>query len=701
GDIDPKVMERKIKNSFSDMKNSNHATPVSRLIPDNNNTRIANVRDKEIASNSVEIYYLQRQLGAVTTEERKAQLIDWMVRLMFNHNASRHLLDPLTKLLGLSMREDWITSLRKASVFHADFSVNDKKAAFVELNRIIRYYANFGFEEETLKTAKEELLALNENNYKERDSILSAPIASRIVGTLLNGAVFVDDDYDYAMAKKLLGEISLDEVNKRYREIVADRDRVIVFMGSDGKKVSKEEAEKLITQGEKEVEVKAEKSKRTVELPPRPSKCAKIVENKFDKENGIYHYTLENNVSVDFKPTTLKKNEVFFSAISQGGDSIIPIEELDNLHKAAKWVVSSIPGKMSSDEMETFLAGKKLSYDFGIERYYEIISGGSSSADLETLLHLISLQIKEPKIDMNVARQLRNRLFSQLIEMERNPGYRFEKAVSNFYYRDNPRILFDSNESIEKLDTQKMLTLFKEKFSDMNHFHFILVGDTTPEKVEKLISCYLGNLSVSHRTEHYDPNPYPYRKGKQHFTGAYNSSNIANINLKYRTILPYSVHTAAVINALQSILTIRLRKHIREEKSGTYGIGVSCNLIREMKDTLLCDVGFAADPARRDELVKAVKQSISEFVKEGPTPKEIAEMKKVFDVEFEQMKQMNGYWLTMLQLTAKYDTPLEAYLNIDKEVNSVTREEIQDIAQKIFSGDLLISERVPEQKMQK
>ncbi len=698
GDVSPKAIESKIRQTFSDLKNKNHASPASRLIPDNNTTRVANVTDQELGSNSVDIYHLQRQSGAVTTQERKAQIIDWMVRLMFNYNAGRHLLDPQTKLLGLSMREDWISSLRKASVFHADFTAKEKETAFVELNRIIYYYANFGFDALAFKTAREQLLATNENNHKERDSIFSVPIASGIVNTLLSGAVFVDEAYGYAMSKKLLGEITLHEVNRRYREIVANKDRVIVFMGSGGKNISKEESEKLIVEAKKSAKVKAKNSKRIVTLSPRPSKCAKITEKKFDKEHGIYYYTLENNVTVDFKPTDLKKNEVLLSAVSPGGYSIAPLEDLDDLYKSARWVVASIPGEMKNDEMEAYLAGKELSYDFAVGRFYETISGGSSSADLETLMHLIYLQIVEPKLDVNVARQLRNRLRSQLVERERDPGYRFEKAFSKFYYKNNPRILFDNNESIEKLDTQKMLMLFKKKFSDMNHFHFIIVGDTTAEKVEELISCYLGNLPVSERTEHYNPTPKPYRKGLQQIVRAFNSSNIANITLKYRTKIPYSMHNAAVFNALQSILTIRLRKQIREEKSGTYGIGVSCNQIRELQDTVVCNIDFAADPKRGDELVEAVQKSIGAFVKEGPTQQEVTEMKKEFEVVFAQMKQQNGYWLSMLQLSEKFGTPLEAYLGIEREVDSVSAEEIRETAKKIFEGDLIISERKPKKE---
>ena len=696
GDIDPKKVEKKIHTMFSDLKNNNHMPIVSRTIPENNTTRILTVTDKELSLNSVQMLFLENQKGIVTSQALKAQMINWMTTLMFNFNTQKHLLAPNTKLLELSMENETINSSKKATVFSASYKKEDREEAFEELNRIVYTYARFGFKQSTFKNIKKQLATLNENSHKEKANTLSSSYATDIVHTLLTGDVFVDEAYDYTLAKKLLKEITLEEVNARYRQILNIKDRAILFMGTDENNVSKEKALGLIEKAKESVASSKKSAEiKDISLPPKPDKLAKIIDKKYNKKLNIYSYTLENNVTVDFKPTQSQKNEVLLFALRQGGESTIPVSQLDNAHKAANWVVNSAPGKIKSYNMGALLADKKLHYDFIIERFNESIKGESVTKDFESLLHLIYLQVTQPKIDESVTKQLRNQLLSQLPEGERNPAYHFQKAFTAFYYKNNPRLFFDTKESIEKLDGKQMLSIFKDKFTDMNHFHFVIVGDIETKKLETLIERYLGTLPTAKKKETYNGVPYDYRKGKQHFIKKFNTENIANISLKYRTTLPFSVHTIATLNAVQSILNIRLRNIIREDKSGTYGIGVACTFIRQLQNTVVCDINFAADPKRKDELLAALDKAVQSFMEKGPTREELTNYQIEFAVAYKQTLQNNAYWLTTLQVAANFDTPLEAYLHINEEVKSLTLEEIKAIAQKIFTGDVVTAENIP------
>ncbi|KYJ87286.1 M16 family metallopeptidase [Sulfurovum riftiae] len=699
GDINASSMEAKIKKTFGSLTNSNHTAPITRLVPEHNSTRVLSLTDKELHGNSVDIYYLERKLGTVTEAEKRADIIDWMVQLLFNLNAQKEVLKSESKALTLRFGMQFVTPLLRAYDFSATYKKEDRDAAFEELNRLIWRFAKYGFSQKDLETVRKQLMALNENTHKEIKNLRSAVIAGRLVNTLDNGAVYVDEAYDYNLSKKILGEVSIEDVNKRFREIVDIKDRVVLFTGTTKEKVSKAEVLAMVQKAKEEAK-KADKEVSTATALlaeiPHPKK---IVEKVFDKEHGIYFYRLENNVTVSFMPRDYRKNEVLVGAISVGGYSTLPTEMLDDAQKASSWVVSSAPGSFKPYALRELLAGKKLSDRFAISRFDETIDGSSSSEDLESLLQLLYLQIMQPKIDPAVAKRQRNALMARQKEADRNPAYRFDKAVKKFYYMDNPRIRFDTNESIAKLDTERMLSIFKEKFGDMNHFHFVIVGDTTPQKVEKLIAVYLGNLPVGSKGETYDSTPYAHRKGEQTFVKHFNTTDIANIMLQYRSTLPYSIHNNARIDALQNILTIRLRNLIREEKSGTYGIGVGCQIIRELHDRAICTISFAADPLRKDELIASVRKSIDTFIKEGPGERELKNYKTEFNVAYTQMQKMNRFWSGMLLLSAKFGTPVSEYLSFPKAVEKLEPEEVRRVAEKLFGGDLLISERLPERKL--
>ena len=696
GDIDTKTLEQKIKNEFSDLNNGNSAKPLERAIADINETRVILLTDKEIVNDNADLYFIQRVSAPKTREDRKRQIIDKLLQLMFNHNSNKFIFKPESKLLNLAMREEYITPFNRVDIFHAEYQSKNRDDAFVELNRIVYAYAKFGFNEKVFNIAKSKLLTSNENRYKERGNELSVNLISKVLKSVEDGSIFVDQDYDYNATKEILSEISLKDLNRRYREIAQNRNRVIVFMTTDGGKISKEKSLKLIEDAQKSIKKDDTNATSLTKLPPMRQQCGKIIKKEFNKKSGIYRYTLENNLTVEFKPTDLKKNEVLLSAVSSGGYSSAKTEDLDSLHKAAQWVVTSAPGKIKNEDMGTILSDKKLYYSFDITPFWEVIRGSSSRKDFETLLHLIYLQVKEPKIDPNVARQLKNKFLSFIEKSDRNPAYRFEKELKKFYYNNNPRIIFFSKERVQKLNSQKMLSLFKRHFSDMNNFKFIVVGDIEKEEFERLISCYLANLPTGEKLSDKKPEVYKYRKGNQKFIRAYNNSNIANISLEYRTSIPYSVHNAAVINTIQDILTKRFRKTIREEKSGTYGVSVQCKLVRELENKVTCEIEFASDPERRVGLIKSLKEQIDLFVKNGAASEELIESKREFKIQFKQIIKENAYWLEVMKLNTKYNTPLDDYLNIVNELDSVTLDDIEKVAKKIFMGDSLLGVRVPK-----
>ncbi len=701
GDIDPKAIEQKIRKVFSGLININHTPPYTRLIADNNTTRTLSVSDKDIGDNSLQINYLSREFGTVTPGEFRSDMLDMMAELMFKQEVPRHLLTPGTKLLGLSMGTQWITPLRRSIAFSADYAQGNAKAALGEVGRIISGYAAYGFDKITFEAVKRQLYAANENNHKRHMDIPSVIHAQQLAKAVENGGVFIDEGYNYRFSKQFLDSVTPDEVNKRFKAIVSNPNRVILFSGSKRVAIDNKEAVSILENAAKEANATHKNTQGTAAFPPRPKQCGSIVSKHVDKTHGIYHYVLENNVSVDFKPTDFAKNQVLFSAVALGGDSIVAPEALDNLHKAARWVVASAPGEVKAWEFPTLLSGKQLHYEFAIDRFDESISASSSTEDFETLLKLIRWQLMEPKIDPAVAKQQRDSLLAALSAKERDPGYRFNKAFEEYYYDNNPRIQFDTAQSIAKLDPNVMLQDFKKAFSGFNRFHITIVGDIDPKTVEKLLPCYLGTLPAGAKKTPYNGTPYPYKKGHLHFNRAYNSTNIANITMQYRTKLPkFSVHTAATINLLQSVLNIRLRNEIREKKSGTYGIGTACTLTRETNNTLVCSISFAADPKRSDALIKDVQTQLAAFIKEGPDAKTLKNAKKEFSVGYRQMLRKNEYWLSLMQLENRFDTPLEAYLKLDTQMASVTAEELKHLSKKIFESDSVIAQQQPDDSNQ-
>ena len=694
GDIDTAKMQEKIKKIFSSLKNRDHTQPVSREIPENNTTRMIYLTDKELYQNSVELYFLENSEGIRTEEAKKNEYITWMAKELFNTEAQKEVLKEDTKAQQIYMAIRELGSMKKGYLFSAIYSEENRDAAFAQLNRMMWRYGKFGFSKESFARIKKKLLMLNENSYKQIHTQESAKLASEIEKNLEEGTLFVDREADYTISKKLIEEITAEEVNARFKNILEKRDKVLIFKGTEKRSFDKNAAIQIMMKAKEEAKAPLEESSADLKFMQKIPEEKKIMKKSYNKETGITTYVLENNITVQFKPTKNKKNEVLVAAVSKGGLSALPTAMLNDAQKADEWVMRSAPGVLKPSELRALLSDKKIRMNFTATRFEESIQASASPKDLETLFQYLYMQVTAPKIDPRIDVQMRNIYMTLQEKADRDPAYKFDKAEKRFYYKNNPRILFDSKESLKALNTQKMLEIFKQRFSDMNTFHFAIVGDVQEKELETLIKRYFANLPVSQKEER-SPEAFDYVKGEQEFLKHFNTTNIADISMKYRSQMPYTLHNTSVVTVMKDILKVRLRNLIREEKSGTYGVGVDCRLTPEIKSKAECEIRFSSDPERSDELIANIVESVEQFKKEGPSEQELKNVKTEYAVFYKRAKENNNFWAAVILESAKSGIEIEKYLSLAKDIESVTAKEVEDAAKTLLGKDRFISKRVP------
>ncbi len=88
------------------------------------------------------------------------------------------------------------------------------------------------------------------------------------------------------------------------------------------------------------------------------------------------------------------------------------------------------------------------------------------------MFELMYLKLTRPNIDKRVEKNLKKVLKEKARDIKRDPKSRFIQELSKWYQKDNPRVFFDTPQSIDKLDSNAMLEIFKDRFSDLNNFDF-------------------------------------------------------------------------------------------------------------------------------------------------------------------------------------------------------------------------------------
>jgi zinc protease len=699
GDFNKTKVESLIKSHFSTLKNRSSDKRASREIPDMNYTQVLSITDKEVTSNTLSVQYVDEIEHTKTKEDLRKGIIESMVYNLFNMKAEEQSLKDNPKATTIRLTNGQISDKKGGYKFSVSYRENDEKSALKELYEIIWSFEKYGFSQENLNLVKREKLSENEKSYKRISDMRS----SSIVATLTQYAqynresVYIDYDDEYRLRKELIEDIKLEEINALFRKILSIKNRVVLFVNTTGNPVSKKEVLETIEKAKDNISDYSKADKLPKKLLNENLKTNKIVSKQYDKKTGVYKFILENGIEVAFKETDFSKNKVELRGFSFGGDSLYSVEDLDSAIKATSFVSQSGAGEFSSLDITKILAGKQVSASASIAELSENVYASANIEDIETMFELMYLKLTKPKIDKTIAKN-RKKLLKDIAEKEdKNPKTKFSKEFFLHYYKNDPRIIYDTNESIDSLSSDKMLSIFKDRFSDMNNFKFVIVGDVKVKKIENLIAKYLGNLPTKEREESFIDRKEEYLEGKQKFIRFYNNENISNVALLFKSRLPYTKKRELAVEAMSSILNVRLRELIREEKSGVYGIGVSAYVSRLEKNRSEAKIRFSCDPKRRAELISEIYKAIDRFKKELVEDEELRVYKKKFHKSYETAIKENFYWMRYMVDSYMYNTSLDEMLDKPKMVDSLSKEDINKIANEIFAENVLQAELNPKE----
>jgi len=474
GDFNTTVVENMIKKYFSPLKNRNHSKRASREIKDNNTTRVLSVTDKELTSNSLSVSYVDKLEDVRTKNDVREALIETMMYQLFNIKAREQILKPNPKATSINFTVENINSLKSTYTFNVRYNNGDDKLALKELYELIKSFEKYGFSKNDFELVKKEQFQSNEKEYKRISDLYSSTLASQLINYALDHSIYIDYDYNYKIKKELIKDIKLSEINALFRKVLNFKDRFILFVNTDGTKISKEEALKIIA------EAKAEDLTKVKKLPSKllnkEPKDTKIISQKYNKKTNSYLYTLENGIKVMFKPTDFSKNRVRLKGFSFGGYSLYEVKDLDNAQKASSFIDKSGVGEFTNIDLSKILAGKNISVNTRVSKLTEDIYGFANSEDIDSMFELLYLKLTKPIIDKRVEKNEKKVLKFRAKEVLRNPKNRFDQELSKWYRKNDPRVFFDTPQSVDKLDSNKMLEIYKDRFSDMNNFDFAIIG---------------------------------------------------------------------------------------------------------------------------------------------------------------------------------------------------------------------------------
>jgi zinc protease len=205
---------------------------------------------------------------------------------------------------------------------------------------------------------------------------------------------------------------------------------------------------------------------------------------------------------------------------------------------------------------------------------------------------------------------------------------------------------------VDSIDPQKSLAVYRDRFSDMSDFRFVIVGNFVPDSIAPLVERYLASLPGHGRQE------TPKDLGIRPPTGMVHKVVHAGTEPKATTALllygPFEITRANDWNlsALTEVIKLRLIDRLRQEMGGTYTPSVRMNVSRLPYPHYSIVISFITSPERDEELTKATIAVLDSLQRAPARASDVEKVRRAAMQQHEAAPHSDRYWLNAI---AEYD----------------------------------------------
>lgn len=690
GDINLDEIEQKIQKVFADIQPAGAEAGQFEYypVPDNKEPIVSINKDKEQRNNIVTFSWKSEAFP----REMKSNLVYMSVQL-------------LTMAISEMFGERVSDILQKenppfisADFGYGDFFVSKTKEAFEgnvvceegkyeigvkALYREILRAKKFGFNAAEYERFKSEYLSQLESAYLHRDKVQSGNYVNECIRHFIDNEPMAGIEWEYTMMNQIVPMTNVDMVNQLLQQMPDSNLVVSMFAADKEENILPTKEDFLRWMAEVEAE-NIEPLKEEVNNEPliakmlKPGKVKKIEDDMYDAKL----ITLKNGVKVHVKKTDFAPNQISLQGHSWGGTSLYSIDEYDQTDNIG-WVDVGGWGNFSATELNKRLAGIQASVGTGVGNESETVSGSCVKKDFETLLQLTYLHFTAPRKDVEAYNSAIQRTKASLKNNELQPTTALRDTIAKVLYNNNRRAMRTKPEDLDRINYDRIIELYKERFADADNFEFFIVGDCDADTIAPLLAKYLGALPVKKGSETYKTIDLKMADGqlKNVFEKHQETPN-AIILFVYHVPMKVTLKNRIMVSMLDQLMDMLYTETVREDEGGAYGVPVSAGISRYPQEEASVQIQLPTAPEKRERMTELVYKGVEDIVTNGPKEENLQKVKEYMLRSHEEQLKKNTYWMNQMMNHVLYgEDNVAPYV---ETVNSITVVDIQEVARQIF-----------------
>lgn len=544
------------------------------------------------------------------------------------------------------------------------------------LNNFLKSSAKNGVTDYELELEKENLI----NNYKNlvtnKDSITHETYADSLVEHVMSGECFIDIDEEFNIYSTLIKNITTKDLNKRIKKIYKENSLYFLTTSTSQNKINEKQLEELIKESKNSNKI-IDFSIKPVTLTP-----LKISLGSFTKETDG-KYLLSNGIKVFSKKTDFDKDKIYIKLFKKEGSSSNDYTTFINSTIAPTIIEQSGVGNLKPTDIDTFMKGKNFSISSYISDYEQGFIISTDRKNLELALEYMNYLIYEPKVDKIIYENTISDLRESLNNRNNSPQIVYRDKIREIYSGKNNRKLPLSEKDLTLISPEKVLNIYKEKFSNFSEYNLIVVGSFNEEELEKNLKTYVASLPSENSKTIITPLDLKTPKNIVKEKVIKGVDKKATVTLIFPYNFKYGYEEKTLYNSFSQILNIALIEDIREKIGGVYSISSRTSLSPNNYGEDKMVISYSCDISRVDEIEKAVLQSLESLLYKDIDKEKINSVVKNYELSYNTEMKENSFWFNYLY--QKITVPNYKLATPEEYKELVTKENIWKVNRKAIN----------------
>ncbi|MCF8275007.1 MAG: insulinase family protein [Flavobacteriaceae bacterium] len=693
GDVDVNNIEQKIIEKFSKIPAIEN--PKERIvidIPENDEMLYSLGTDPEVSTANITFGIRQKKsLETETVADLKRSLLESMATSMLAARISEKSQKPEATFLGARVGYGQMSRTSNSFSITVYPKPNQQKEAFQEVLAEVIRAVKYGYLKPEIDRAIAKMTSSYENQIAKRNDISHRQIERTIQNDFLNNRTMTDIEKEYDIAKQILSTLTQEELHNAIKRLYAKNNRYLNVTGvEDQENLTENQAKQIISAVENDatLEPYSEALDGKTLVSNLNIKPGTITTTETNSETNATTYVLSNGIKVHYKFVDKEKDKVSLNAISYGGTSLLNDDDLPSASLVGNLIQMSGLGDFTATDLQKVLAGKTASVRTSIDDIEETLSGASNTKDVETMLQLVHVYFVKPRFDEQAFKVLESNINNYIIRRSKDLGEKMRDSLTiALYGKNNPKERIFNQDYANDISFEKIKSIYNERFADASDFEFFIVGDVKEEQLKPFLETYVASLPTKNTKETFKDN------GSEWIANNIDQDIYltmedpkATVNIAYKKEMPYTKNNVIYTNALGDILQLRVVETVREAEGGAYSPRANASFSREPKSQVYVSFRFDCNPDMADKLVDIVNAELHKIADGIINDDDLNKTRTNFIKERQQAKDKNDYDMQWLSSYFRYDEDINNPENFENIVNTMSKNDIQEIAKQVLDG---------------